>query len=88
MHPKFPSCLTEQEQVQLNEGCLFRVHIDADWLETDVIAIEFRLLTAPLPENEPAPTEETSPTAVPPQEPTPAKLKEVCLTCSCRASNA
>eukprot|EP00903_Cladosiphon_okamuranus_P007841 g7586.t1 len=65
------------EQVQLNEGCLFRVHIDADWLETDIIAIEFRLLTAPLPENEPAPTEETSPRAATPPEPTSAKLKEV-----------
>lgn len=63
--------------MQLNEGCLFRVHIDADWLETDVIAIEFRLLTATLPENEPAPTEETSPTATPPPETTPAKPKEV-----------
>ena len=40
--------------------------------------MEFRLLTAPLPENEPAPTEETSPTA-PPPEATPAKLKEVSL---------
>lgn len=47
----------EQEEVQLNEGCLFRVHIDADWVETDVIAIEFRLLTTPLPEND-APTED------------------------------
>lgn len=63
--------------MQLNEGCLFHVHIDADWLETDIIAIEFRLLSAPLPENEPAPTEETSPTAAPPQETAPAKLKEV-----------
>lgn len=62
--------------MQLNEGCLFRVHVDADWLETDVIAIEFRLLTTSLPENEPAPTEETGPSAPPPGA-TPPKLKEV-----------
>ena len=46
-----------QEQVQLNEGCLFRIHMDADWLETDVIAIEFRLLSRSLPDHE-VPTEE------------------------------
>lgn len=47
--------------MQLNEGCLFRVHIDADWLETDIIAIEFRLMSTPVPESEqPASGEETN----------------------------
>lgn len=68
--------------MQLNEGCLFRVHVDADWLETDVIAIEFRLLNTPLPENEAAPTEETSPKSGPPEIAAPGTLKEVCFVLS------
>lgn len=39
--------------MQLNEGCVFRLNIDADWLETDVIAIEFRLLSRVLPDEDP-----------------------------------
>ncbi|CAM9364735.1 unnamed protein product [Scytosiphon promiscuus] len=65
------------ERVHLNEGCLFRVHLDADWLETDVIAIEFRLLTSPLPENDSAPTEETPADSATSPEQHPEKLKEV-----------
>ncbi|CAN0053715.1 unnamed protein product, partial [Ectocarpus sp. 6 AP-2014] len=67
------------EEVQLNEGCLFRVHIDADWVETDVIAIEFRLLTTPLPDNDAAPTEDVIAAAgatVTPEK-KPITLKEV-----------
>ena len=67
---------TRQEQVQLNEGCLFRIHMDADWLETDVIAIEFRLLSRSLPDHE-VPTEETGGAKDKPPEP----LKEVRILC-------
>ena len=53
-------CLPLQEQVQLNEGCLFRLNIDSDWVETEVVAIECRLLNRALPEGGDAlaPTEE------------------------------
>lgn len=63
--------------MHLNEGCLFRVHLDADWLETDVIAIEFRLLTTPLPDTDAAPTEETPADSSSSPEKNPEKLKEV-----------
>lgn len=62
--------------MQLSEGASFRIHLDADWLETDVITVEFRLMYRALPEgnedpnvhNNVAPSEEA-----PPPEP----LKEV-----------
>ena len=56
----FVVALMVQEQVQLNEGCLFRLNIDADWVETEVIAIGCRLMNRALPEGdgEAAPTED------------------------------
>lgn len=65
-----PTCYLPliQEKVQLSEGTSFRIHLDADWLETDVIIVEFRLMYRPLPdstssgvESDPAPSEETPP---------------------------
>lgn len=64
-----PPC--PQEHVQLSEGASFRINVDADWLETDVISVEFRLLCRPLPDTDPnassppggnpAPSEEEGP---------------------------
>lgn len=61
--------------MQLNEGSLFRIHIDADWLETDVIVLEFRLMSRTLPDGETA-TEGSSTAALGP-ETLPETLKEV-----------
>lgn len=46
--------------MQLNEGCLFRLNIDSDWVETEVVAVECRLLNRAFPEGGDAlaPTEE------------------------------
>lgn len=56
------SLFSLKEKVQFNEGCLFRIHVDADWLETDVVAIEFRLMSRHLPDTD-APTECEAPSS-------------------------
>lgn len=66
-----------QEHVELSEGASFRISVDADWLETDMISIEFRLLCRPLPDHDPIASPHRRRSSVSEEETSQECMKEV-----------